>query len=69
MKKNGEGSKIISCSSGTRRDSLERRKERKDTKEMPEMQKFVTFWGGIWEKKRGKNPIYAMDERDKKTIE
>ena len=41
--------------------------------EMPEMQKFVEFWGGIWERERererGKNPIYAMDGRDKKTTE
>ena len=38
--------------------------------EMPEMEKFVKFWEGIWgrererERERGKNPIYAMDGRD-----
>ena len=43
--------------------------------EMPEMEKFVEFWGGIWERERerererGKNPIYAMDGRDKNAID
>ena len=41
--------------------------------EMPEMEKFVEFWGCIWERERererGKNPIYAMDGRDKNAID
>ena len=39
--------------------------------EMPEIEKFVKFWGGIWERERerGKNPTYTMDGRDKKTTE
>ena len=38
-------------------------------REMPEMKKFVEFWGGIWERERKNNPIYAIDGRDKKTTE
>ena len=43
--------------------------------EMTEMKKFIKSWGGIWERERerererGKNPIYAMDGRNKKTTE
>ena len=35
--------------------------------EMPEMENFVEFWGGIW--KRGeKTPNMSMDRRDKERI-
>ena len=36
--------------------------------QMPEMEKFVEFWGGYLGERRN-NPIYAMDGRDKKTTE
>ena len=45
--------------------------------DVPEMEKSIEFWGGTWkrerererERERGKNPIYVMDGRDKKTTE
>ena len=75
MKKNGERSKIISCSSGTRREFLERWNVRKPTKERCEKWKSLSSFGevsereGGKERERGKNPIYAIDERDTKTTE
>ena len=50
MKKNGEGSKAISCFGETRRDSSERWRGGGSEGEMLEMKKFVEFWGGIWER-------------------
>ena len=60
MEKNGEGSKILSCSSVTRRDYLERWKERKHTKERCQKWKilfsFSEVFGRERDRERGKNP-------------
>ena len=77
MKKNGERSKIISCSGGTRREFLERWNVRKPTKERCEKWKSLSSFGELsererergGERERGKNPIYAIDERNTKTTE
>ena len=81
MKKNGERSKIISCSGRTRREFLERWNVRKPTKERCEKWKSLSSFGEVsererererergGERERGKNPIYAIDERDTKTTE
>ena len=62
MKKNGEGSKAISCFSETRRDSSERWRGADNDGEMLEMEKFVEFWGGIWEREGRTPSIPWMEE-------
>ena len=69
VKKNEEGSKIISYSSRTKRDSLERWKVRKHTTERCQKWKSLSSLEEVSGRERGKNPIYAMDGRDKKTTE
>ena len=64
MKKNGEGSKIISCSSVTRRDYLERWKERKHTKRDARNGKFCL----VLARYLGEKEI-EREERTQKTIE
>ena len=57
------GSKTTSCSCGTRGDSSERWRERRHMKEkMPEMEKFVAFWGGIWEREETMPNMPWMEE-------
>ena len=64
MKKIGEGSKTISCSSETRKDSSEcwKKRRHKEKGEMPEMERFVDFWGGIWETEERTPNIPWMEE-------
>ena len=62
MKKNGEGSKAISCFSETRRDSSERWRAAGNEGEVLEMEKFVEFWGGIWEREERKLNMPLTEE-------
>ena len=58
---------MISCSSGTRRDYLEGWKVRRHMKERCLKWKSLPSFGEASGRERKKNPIDAMDGRDKKT--
>ena len=67
MKKNGEGSKTILCSSKTRKDSSECWKKSRYMKERYQKWKSLSsFWEVLGKQK--KNAKHAMDGRDKERI-
>ena len=63
MKKNGERSKIISCSGGTRREFLERWNVRKPTKERCEKWKSLSSFGEVSEREREREGAKEREER------
>ena len=54
--------KTTSCSRKTRRAFFMLEKVEKHEGEMPEMEKFVEFWGGIWEQNEPMPNMPWMEE-------
>ena len=67
MRKNGEGSRTISCFSKTRMDSSEYWKKRRHMKERCQKWKSLPSFGEVFGKGK-KNTTHTMDGRDKETI-